>query len=204
MKKIKNNLTSNNIFIRIITSFILMISIFILTTILSYYLLPSGFLLSKNNLTNFEVSNNIFVCTIQIFSYNMISILIIIFGSFFAKKKNGCYLSYGYIGLFLLIIMNGITLGTWSFTSNFVSVPLFERIIRTFDIMKNAGFLEMLGQLFICTSISNISLVRIAGKEVNLRKIKDIKLSKIEIIIFLLGFCLMFAGALIESRAIIA
>lgn len=41
-------------------------------TILSYLLLPEGFLLKKNSVADFNTSKNVIVCAVQIFLYNML------------------------------------------------------------------------------------------------------------------------------------
>ena len=99
--------------------------------------------------------------------------------------------------------MDAITLGTWSFTVNTNSVPLMERIIRTFDIVHNAGLLEMYGQLLITGSLATKYLVMTEGKNTTTRKIMDLKMKRSEIITLIGGLLLMFAGALIESHAIL-
>ena len=148
--KIKEKMISEKLSTRILWLTILFVVIFYGVTVFSYFVLPDGFLLKKNSVTNFKTSENLMICALQIFSYNMISIVVIIFGSLFARKKEGerGYKSYGCLGFFVFTILNAITLGTWSFTVNTNSVPLMERITRTFDIMHNAGLLEMVWKVF--------------------------------------------------------
>ncbi|MCI6533572.1 hypothetical protein [Blautia obeum] len=45
-----------------------------------------------------------------------------------------------------------------------------ERIIRTFDIMHNAGLLEMYGQLLITSALATKYLVMTEGKKYNNQK----------------------------------
>lgn len=204
--EIKEKMISEKLSTRILWLTIAFVVIFYGVTIFSYFLLPDGFLLKKNNVTNFKTSENFIICAVQIFSYNMISIAVIIFGSLFAHKKEGekGYKSYGCLGFFVFIILNAITLGTWSFTVNTNSVPLMERIIRTFDIMQNAGLLEMYGQLLITSALMTKYLVMTEGKNTTTRRLKDLKIETSEIITFICGLLLMFAGALIESNAIVS
>lgn len=204
--EIKEKMISEKLSTRILWLTIVFVVIFYGVTIFSYFLLPDGFLLKKNNVTNFKTSENFIICAVQIFSYNMISIAVIIFGSLFAHKKEGekGYKSYGCLGFLVFIILNAITLGTWSFTVNTNSVPLMERIIRTFDIMHNAGLLEMYGQLLITSALMTKYLVMTEGKNTTTRRLKDLKIETSEIITFICGLLLMFAGALIESNAIVS
>lgn len=203
---IKEKIISDKLTTRILWLTIAFVVIFYGVTILSYFLLPDGFLLKKNSVTNFKTSENFIICAVQIFSYNMISVVVIIFGSLFAHKKEGekGYKSYGCLGFFVFIILNAITLGTWSFTVNTNSVPLLERIIRTFDIMHNAGLLEMYGQLLITSALATKYLVMTEGKNTTTRRLKDLKIETSEIITSICGLLLMFAGALIESHAIVS
>lgn len=205
MPDIIEKIYSERLSIRILWLTVAFVVIFYEVTILSYFLLPEGFLLKKNSVTDFTTSKNFLVCAMQIFSYNMLSIVVVIFESLFARKKEGekCYKSYGCLGFFVFIILNAITLGTWSFTVNTNSVPLMERIIRTFDIVHNAGLLEMYGQLLITGSLATKYLVMTEGKNTTTRKIMDLKMKRSEIITLIGGLLLMFAGALIESHAIL-
>jgi len=172
--------------------------------ILSYYLLPEGLLKNKHPLQNWETSDGNLVLTLQIFFYNMLSVLVIILGSLFGQKKEGetNYFSYGYLAFFALICMNGIVLGTWSFSVESVPVPLVGRITRTFDLIHRAGLWEMTGQLLITCSTAHIATVLTSGKKTTTRKIRDIRLTGPEKIVFMTGLVFMLIGAAVESIAI--
>jgi len=83
-------------------------------------------------------------------------------------------------------------------------VPLIERIVGIFNIINNGGLLEMLGQIFIVTSLANISIVLINVKKITTKKLSDIKLNKCEKIAVLIGIILIYVGALIESISIVS
>ncbi len=202
---IKEGMVSDKISQRVLWLTIVFFIAFFGITILSYYFLPEGFLLRKNGISDFKTSENFFLCVAQIFLYNMLSVAFIFFGSAFAQKKDGekAYRSYGQVGFFVFILLNAVTLGTWSFTVNTNSVPLVSRILRTFDIVHNAGLLEMYGQLLITSALTTKYLVMTEGRSTTTRKIMEIQFSRAEFITILCGFGLMFAGALVESRAII-
>lgn len=205
MTKLREKLVSEKIGTRIGWLTFAFVIVFFGVTILSYFLLPDGLLLRKNSVADFKTSENIFLCALQIFSYNMISIVVTFFGSLFAKKKEGekSYKSYGYLAFFVFITLNAITLGTWSFTVNTNPVPLIGRIVRTFDVIHNAGLLEMYGQLLITSVLVTKYLVMTEGKKTTTRKFKELHYEKIEIIVLSGGLMLMLLGALIESNAII-
>lgn len=134
----------------------------------------------------------------------MISVGIILFASLFGKRRNehSEYLSYGYLGFFLLVTLNAVTLGTWSFAVSHEGVTLLERLIGTFCIWKNAGLLEMLGQMFITCAFAKFYLVMTTGKTATARKLKELTVSKYEIFAAIGGVILMLAGAFVESGAI--
>ena len=202
---IRKKLTSDKLFERIITLTIIFLLVFFGVTILSYYLLPEGFLLNKNNGTNFNTSTNIIICTLQIFAWNMISVVAIFIGSLFSKKNNDKqqYLSLSYLVFIILILISAITLGTWSFSFNTESVPLLERIISMFHITERAGLVELYGMLLITCSLANKSLVMSIKNKTITKKMKDIKWNKKEIICAVCGMLLMLIAAFIESKSII-
>ena len=202
---IRKKLTSDKLFERIITLTIIFLLVFFGVTILSYYLLPEGFLLNKNNGTNFNTSTNIIICTLQIFAWNMISVVAIFIGSLFSKKNNDQqqYLSLSYFVFIVLILLSAITLGTWSFSFKTESVPLLERIISMFHITERAGLVELYGMLLITCSLANKSLVMSIKNKTITKKMKDIKWNKKEIICAVCGMLLMLIAAFIESKSII-
>ena len=202
---IRKKLTSDKLFERIITLTIIFLLVFFGVTILSYYLLPEGFLLNKNNGTNFNTSTNIIICTLQIFAWNMISVVAIFIGSLFSKKNNDQqqYLSLSYLVFIVLILLSAITLGTWSFSFKTESVPLLERIISMFNITERAGLVELYGMLLITCSLANKSLVMSIKNKTITKKMKDIKWNKKEIICAVCGMLLMLIAAFIESKSII-
>ena len=202
---IREKLTSDKLFERIITLTIIFLLVFFGVTILSYYLLPEGFLLNKNNGTDFNTSTNIIICTLQIFAWNMISVVAIFIGSLFSKKNNDQqqYLSLSYFVFIVLILFSAITLGTWSFSFKTESVPLLERIISMFHITERAGLVELYGMLLITCSLANKSLVMSIKNKTITKKMKDIKWNKKEIICAVCGMLLMLIAAFIESKSII-
>lgn len=202
---IREKLTSDKLFERIITLTIIFLLVFFGVTILSYYLLPEGFLLNKNIGTNFNTSTNIIICTLQIFAWNMISVVAIFIGSLFSKKNNDQqqYLSLSYFVFIVLILFSAITLGTWSFSFKTESVPLLERIISMFHITERAGLVELYGMLLITCSLANKSLVMSIKNKTITKKMKDIKWNIKEIICAVCGMLLMLIAAFIESKSII-
>lgn len=204
MKFLHDKIGSTSLKERIIWAVILFMTLFFTCVVLSYYFLPEGILKGRNPLQNWETSENIVVSTIQIFSFNLISVLVIIAAGLFGQKKpyHKNYLSIGYVAFFSLICLNGIVLGTWSFLVESISVPLFERFLRTFDLAHRAGLWEMVGQLLITCATAHISIILTNGKNTDTKNIRSIRLLKSEQLVFALGIVLMIVGAVVESIAI--
>ncbi|MFZ2456669.1 MAG: hypothetical protein WAX07_09350 [Candidatus Altiarchaeia archaeon] len=204
MEYIRKKLSSNNITERILFTAILFFIVFFGVTIISYFLLPGGLLKNKNPLQGWETSDNSFVLTLQIFFYNMLSVILIVLASLFGKKGEGEteYLSVGYTAFFTLICINAVTLGTWSFSVEHDAVPLLDRITRTFDLVHRAGLWEMMGQLLITCAVAHIATVLTSGKNTITKKINDIRLTKTEKTVLITGFVLMLTGAVVESIGI--
>lgn len=200
----RKKLSSNSLRKRIIWTVVLFFTVFFGIMILSYFLLPEGLLKNKNPLQSWETSDSILILTLQVFIYNLLSVLIISLASLFGNKKanEDNYFSVGYIAFFTLISINSIVLGTWSFSVESEAVPLIERIIGTFDIARRAALWEMMGQLLVTCAIAHIATIRSSGKNTVTRNIREIRLTNPEKAALLLGIIFMLIGALVESISI--
>lgn len=204
MRYIHDKLGSPSLKERIVWALALFCVLFFSCVVLSYYLLPAGFLKGKHPLHNWNTSNNLLVCTLQIFGFNSISALVLIAAGLFEQKKpcHKHYLSIGYAAFFVLICLNAVVLGTWSFSVDSTPVPLWGRLLRTFDLIHRAGLWEMMGQLLIVSATAHIGIVLTNGTETQTRSTKNICLSKAERWALVLGILLMLVGAIVESLAI--
>lgn len=200
----REKLSSKSLKQRVLFSMLLFGVLFFGIVVISYFFLPEGIVKSKNPLQNWETSRNTFILTLQIFFYNMLSVLVIILGSLFGQKKesHANYLSVGYLAFFTQICINGVVLGTWSFSMAGEAVPLLDRIFGIFDLAHRAGIWEMMGQLFITCAVAHIATILTSGKNTVTRKMRDIHLTRAEKIILTIGFVSMLVGAVIESIAI--
>lgn len=204
MSLIHDKLGSQSFKERIVWTVALFLTLFFTCVVFSYYFLPEGILKGKNPLQNWETSKNVAVSTLQIFSFNLISVLVIALAGLFGQKKHyhKNYLSIGYVAFFALICLNGIVLGTWSFSVESVPLPLFARFLRTFDMVHRAGLWEMLGQLLITCATAHIGIVLTNGKSTETKSFQSIRLLKNEQRGIALGAAMMFVGAVVESVAI--
>ena len=204
MRYLRRRMSSNSLGKRIGWTIILFLLAFLSIMVIAYYFLPEGLLKNRNPLQNWETSDSRFILIIQIFFFNLLSLIAIFIGSLFGQKKESeeNYFSTGYYVFFTMIFINGITLGTWSFSVESDPVPLPGRFIRTFDLVHRAGLWEMMGQLLITCSLAHIAVVLTNGSDTITRKIKDISLPKSERSIFILGIVLMLMGAVVETFSI--
>lgn len=203
-KYIHDKLGSSNVKERILWSVFIFFVVFFTVTVMSYYLLPQELLKGTHPLQNWDTSQNIFVCTMQIFWFNSISAIVMIAANLFSQKKgyHKNYIAIGYIAFFALISFNAVVLGTWSFSVESTPVPLCGRVLRTFDLAHRAGLWEMLGQLLIVSATAPIGIVITNGKETTTRSLRSVRLSKAEWWVLISGIVLMLTGAIVESIAI--
>ncbi len=204
MSYFRKKLSSNSLKERIIWTGLLFFLIFFGLMLFAYFFLPEGLLKNKNPLQGWNASSNVPVLTLQIFFYNLLSVLIILLAGLFSKKKTDedNYLSVGYAAFFVLISINSLVLGTWSFSVESASPPLFDRIAGIFDLAHRAGLWEMAGQLLITCATAHMAIVLTSGKDTVTRKFREIRLSHSEKAALLLGLLFLLLGALIESLAI--
>lgn len=204
MSFMREKLSSNSIKERIIWSTIVFFLVFISIVFISYFLLPEGLLKNKNPAQNWNPSSNTLVLTLQIFLYNLISVIAIFLASLFSSKKKNdkSYLSVGYTVFYTLISINAIILGTWSFSVESIVVSLLDRVVNLFDIVHKAALWEMVGQLFITCAIAQISIFKSCEFNTVKSSFKEIKLKKTEKIVLIIGIAFMLIGAIVESVAI--
>ena len=203
---LRKNLASENVYLRIATTCFLFVVIFFTITTISYFFLPEGILRSKNPAQNWDTSKSVLVSALQIFLFNQLSVVVILFGNIFSSRKNSeqDYVPLGYLAFFTQISINAVTLGTWSFSVITEAVPLLDRIVRTFDILHRGGLWEMTGQLLILCATAKISVIMTDGKKTSVRSWREVSFSKQEVFIFGGGVIFMLIGAFIESFSIIS
>ncbi len=204
MRYLRSKLSSDSLRERIIWTVALFFVIFFGIVIFSYFFLPEGLLRNKNPLQGWDPSDNVLKLSLQIFLYNLLSVLVILMASLFASKRadEADYLSAGYMAFFTLVCINAVTLGTWSFSVESEAVPLIERIIGSFDLAHRAGLWEMAGQLLITCAIAHIATVLSSGRDTVKRKISEIRLDNSEKVAILIGIVFMLIGAVVEGFAI--
>lgn len=201
---VKKNIMNEKETTRIIFSFIFFFAVFSLITCISYYLLPQGFLFTKNSLLDWETPDNSLLAAFQIFAFNGLSVIAIVIANFFLfPNKENPLSSMGYYILFIQFVLNAITLGTWSFTAvKEIEPELIYRFMRVFSIQR-AGIWEMSGQLLIACATARMAILREGKEDIFNYQRRCKKLSKTEILIIIIGITFMVIGAYIEARNII-
>lgn len=204
MNYLRVKLSSDDLRERILFTVILFLICFFGIVTISYFLLPEGLLQNKNPLQNWNTSTNTYVAVLQIFFYNLISVLFIFLGSLMGQKKeaDANYFSFGYTTFFLLISVNAIYLGSWSFSVASAPLPLIGRFAQVFDVLHRGGLWEMTGQLLITCAAAHTPIVLTSGKNTVTRKFRDIRLTRSEILVILAGIILILTGAVVEAIAI--
>ena len=88
MRLIKEKLSNESLAKRIFCLTCIFVIVFIGFTILSYYLLPEGLLKGKTSGSAWNNSDNTLILAAQIFAWNSLSVIVIMFASLFGKKRS--------------------------------------------------------------------------------------------------------------------
>lgn len=216
MSALRDRLTSSRLRHRVMAAAAMTFVLFHTAVIVSYLLLPEGALRGRQPLQGWQESPEPALLAVQIFCFNLVSVLLIALASLFARARPGRsgYLSVGYLVFFVLVGVNGVVLGTWSFSSAGAPVPLPERLLGTFDLVHRAGLWEMAGQLLISCALAHSWLVRTVSaprsarqrtdRQTTTRRLREIRPPRAERLAVGAGLLLMALGAVIESHAITA
>ncbi|MCP4178311.1 MAG: hypothetical protein GY756_11135 [bacterium] len=205
---INTGLASKNILIRIITLYVLFFILFYFFMITGYLVLPAGILQGKHPLiSNLILSGNLFVCAFQIAAYNFIPLILIFFGNLISKESKtnkNQFIPYGYIGLWGIIVICALYLGTWSFETVRPPESFSERLFHLFDLKHNSGLVEITAYIFIAAASYNFTLLFSNGKRIiKAKKIRELVIDKFDILIIILAVVLLLCSAFIESYNII-
>lgn len=201
---IKKALVNPKVGVRVVALFLLGISFLLITAITSYLILPEGILKNAHPLMNWDVSHNLIIGSFQIFGYNLIFAVIMMSANLFAKssKKSVYYLPTGYLSLYILFCIYGIYVGTWSFQMATTSIPFIDRLLGMFNITQASGLIEMFSFCCLAGATANISIVKTKSRNTTATKLRDIRLSRVETISLVIGLCLLFLAAFIETNSI--
>lgn len=204
--RLKDNLADPRLLHRIGWTALTAAILFAVVTSLSYFLLPEGLLRNQHPLHNWNLSPVGWISSLQIFTFNLLSVVVMLSGNLFAQSKASQQRPFpiGLTAFFVLITIDALVLGTWSFSVIQPSVDLLHRFLRTFDLAHRGGLWEITGQMLIaCATTGLARFITVDGKTTFL-PLNAIRLSRAEWVAMLLGLGLMAVGAAIESAAILA
>ncbi len=191
--------TSKKLANRLVSGFLFYFALFFAVVILRYFLLPEGFLLSKNRLVDVEFSGDFWPHFMRLSGYNLAgAALIFLFNCFVDHSGDKNRVPVGYFMLGALFALSTVTLGTWSFTVRSAPPDLEGRLLRQFDLARRSGFREMSGLLPVTCASCDVSARRRARQADTSVRL----LAKGEIAALCIGILLMLCGAWIETRAI--
>jgi hypothetical protein len=207
-KRIINGATDDNIFRRIGWMYVSFFALFEPVTVLSFYLLPQGVLTGKHPIiSQLRFSSNLWISTLQIFGYNLIPTFLIIGANLLAQQSRlseDKYVPVGYTAFWGLTIFFAVIVGTWSFDVVSAAPPLYHRLVRILDIFHHSGLFEFSAYLLAAVTSFKFTLWYSDRKKiVASRTWKDVNLTKLEKMVLILAFVLLFCAAFVEARGII-
>jgi len=172
--------------------------------VVSYYLLPDGLLISRNNLIQWTASSSVLVEGALLLGMNAsIAAVIILFNQWGLPRKKA-WIALGYLALFSQLTMAAITYGTYSFTmAKYYVSGLGERILRTFDIVHRAGLVEIIGMIIMVAATARMAVTMDDGNERFAGAFKTFQMTGYDKLSFVLGFAMLAVAAIIEAIAIV-
>lgn len=181
-------------------------SLFYLSVILSFLLLPDGALRGKHPIvSSLTLAPDFWTSALQIFSYNLMPTTVVAGGNLFAAPSRlvgGRLLPQGYLGLWALALLTGAYLGSWSFEIVTPAPPFWERLVHPLDIVHNSGLIEQAGYIAAATASARWS--RVWSREGTVAALEGgLSFKAAEWGLLVLGLALVATGALVESRAIL-
>lgn len=190
---------------RIASLFITFFALFYLSVLLSFLLLPDGFLRGKHPLTSsWTTSPNLWISTLQIFGYNLVPTAVVVGGNLFSvpsRLVGGHSLPQGYLGLWCLALLTGAYLGSWSFEVETPAPPFWQRLAHPLDIVHHSGFIELSAYILAAAASARWARFRVQPDGRTIRGYPSVAPG--ERLVLLLAMLLLLAGALVESRAIL-
>lgn len=184
---------------RVVRDCIFFLIVFYSSVILSNIFLPDGFLKDFNTIKDISADTSAFSQAISIILRNGAIIFFIAIGNIIAISLRGHIFPIGYLGVILMFVFNGVTLGTWSFSArNGFKPSLFEVLLHSFDIVHNSGLIELIGVSIIVSVTGRLNFFIVERGIISKSKIRPLNLQ--EIISIILGIGLIVIGAVIESR----
>lgn len=173
--------------------------------ILSHLLLPEGLLRRFSEGRGGDAVDDYGTVVSQLLPFNLVSVVIIAVTSLFARRKDASrpFLPVSLTVVPVLFVMNGLVLGTNSFAIRVANTGLFEKTIGLFDLTRYAALWEMGAQLLVAAALFHQSLWRQTGADTELRRLRDLRLGRAELIALLMAGALLVIGVLVEANRVV-
>ncbi|STP39227.1 Uncharacterised protein [Enterococcus durans] len=187
---------------RIIQSASIFFGTFFLALFIGQYFLSEGFLREYNTGGNITFSSNLFFSILQIFLFNLLSILAIIVANLFSKRKTAeqAYRGSGFLVLFVLGTIFGLTLGSNSFGVVRENAVLSQKLFDLFKLTQYSDLWEFSALILVNSVTIDKGILLTTGKKTHVRSFREISYSSAELKMLSLAFLFLLVGAVVESR----
>lgn len=207
LRSLVEGVTDESVWKRIAWMYGSFFALLVPATVLSYLLLPEGVLRGRHPIISaLELSPVLWVCTLQIFVYNLVFALLVVGANLIARQSRLSpkrFIPMGYLAFWGITVTAGLYIGTWSQEVVTAAPPLYQRLLCLFDVLHHAGFIELSAYLLAAATSFKFTLVYTDGKKVVAsRSWRDVKLTRSERFLLVLAFLLVLCGAIVESYGI--
>lgn len=197
MKKLITNLSHDSIWVRLGYAYLFFFVFLTFSYSLAFLLLPEGIMkeIPFPSLMVFEEEEPFLSLLIKTLSYNMFMLSIIIGMNHYRVKS----FTFGYLPLFANTIIMGLFAGSNSFSGDVSTYSL-----KGWLLFLQIGFLEFSSYIVACASTVKLAMFhaeRWRGEKFKkIRRFKDIKLAKQEIVFLTISLILLIVAAFDEWR----
>jgi hypothetical protein len=120
-----------------------------------------------------------------------------------SRLSPGRFIPMGYLAFWGITVTAALYVGTWSQEVVTEAPPLQHRLLRLFDVLHHAGFVELSAYLLAAATSFKFTLVYTDGKKVVASKNwRDVTLTTSEGILLGLALSFVLYGAIVESYGI--
>ncbi len=198
-------LTSEGVWRRFAALLGIYLALFFVTVVVSHLLLPEGLLRRFSEGRGGDAVDDFGTMVSQILPFNLMSFVVIAVTSLFARRKDASrpFLPVSLTVLTVLFVMNGLVLGTNSFAIRTANTGLVEKTIGLFDLTRYAALWEMAAQLLLAAALFHQNMWGQTGADTEIRRFRDLRLTRAEVAAALLAVVLLVVGALVEANRVV-
>ena len=205
MARLNHWLASKSVWKRFLGLTMLYLTVFLGTIILSHFFLPEGFLRRYSEGRGGTAVSDFRTVFLQIFAFNLISVVLIAFASLFAQRKaeSQVFRPASLNVLLVLATLNGVILGTHSFAIQTANTGLLEKTVGLLDLSRYAALWEIAALLLFAAVMYDKNLVLRTGKNAQTRQLRQPHWSRSEIVATILAVVFLIIGALVEAKRVV-